>query len=113
LVTDAIPTRGNLRLLTRVRFRDEDGTNREFFAHIIELGPRSGRIESARPLAIGSELSLQIVFPGQRKYQDRHVLLNYVVRKAHDEPNLLYDLEATRNDPEPRERLALFLNRNG
>ena len=38
---------------TRVRFRDADGEEREFFASIVELGPRSGRIESAQPLEKG------------------------------------------------------------
>ena len=96
--TEADPTRTDLHLLTRVRFRDADGEEREFFASILELGPRSGRIESARPLETGCQLRLQVVFPRQRQYANRQVQLNYVVRGPHDEPNLLYDLDATEMD---------------
>jgi len=106
------PIRTDLRLLTRVHFRDAEGENRECFASIIELGPRTGRIESARPLEKGCRLRLQVVFPGQREYPNRHVQLHYVVRGAHDEENLLYDLDAAEMDRETRERLSLFLNRD-
>lgn len=109
--TEPDPTRINLRLLTRVRFRDADGVSRECFASILELGPRTGRIESARSLETGCELCLQVVFPGQRQYPNRTVQLNYVVRAARDEQNLQYDLEATEMDCETRERLALYLRR--
>ena len=102
------PTRTDLRLLTRVQFRDAERGERECFASIIELGPRSGRIESARPLEKGDRRDpRRSVFPGQRQYANRHVQLNYVVRGPHDEPNLHYDLEATEMDGESRERLAL------
>jgi len=106
------PTLTDLRLLTRVQFRDATTGQRECFASIIELGPRSARIESARPLEKGCRVTLQLVFPGQRQYASRHVLLNYVVCGAHDEENLHYDPEATEMGGESRERLALFLNRN-
>ena len=105
------PTRTELRLLTRVFFCDADGAERECFASILQLGPRTGRIESARPLETGDQVRLQVVFPGQRQYANRHVNLSYVVSGPHDEPNLHYDLEATEMDGETRERLALFLNR--
>jgi hypothetical protein len=108
---EAAPTRTELRLLTRVHFRDAEGESRECFASILELGPQSGRIESARPLETGCELRLQVVFPGQRQYANRHVELSYVVRRAHDEPNLHYDLDAINMDGETRERLALYLRR--
>jgi hypothetical protein len=39
------------------------------------------------------------------------VLLNYVVRRPHDEPNLHYDLDSTERDGEALERLALYLQR--
>jgi hypothetical protein len=105
------PTRTGLHLLTRVRFRDADGEERKFFASIIELGPRRGRIQSGQPLERGCHVQLQLVFPHQRQYANRLVLLNYVVRGPHDEPNLLYDLDATEMDRETRERLSLYLRR--
>ena len=108
---EADPTRTDLHLLTRVRFRDADGEEREFFASIIELGPCSGRIQSGQPLATGCPVQLQLVFPYQRQYAKRQVQLNYVVRGPHDEPNLLYDLDATEMDRETRERLSLYLRR--
>jgi hypothetical protein len=110
---DSPPTRTNLRMLTRVRFREADGKDRECFASIIELGWRSARIESARALDKGCRVTLVVVFPGQRQYANRHVLLNYLVSGTHDEMNLHYDLEAIEMDAESRERLAHYLNRNG
>ena len=106
---EASPTRTELRLLTRVHFRDAEGESRECFASILELGPQTGRIESARPLETGCAVRLQVVFPGQRQYENRHVELCYVVRGPHDEPNLHYDLDATVMDGETRERLSLYL----
>ena len=106
------PIRTDLRLLTRVQFRDASGAIRECLASIIELGPRTGRIESARPLEKGCRVTLHVVFPGQREYANRHVQLSYVVRGPHDEPNLLYDLDAIEMDRETRERLSLYLRRN-
>ena len=79
---------------------------------IVELGPRTGRIESARPLEKGCRLELRVVFPGQREYAKRHVRLHYVVREAYDEENLRYELDAIEMDPEARERLAAFLCRD-
>ena len=108
---EPLPTRSDLRLLARVHYRDGSGDVCECFASILELGPRGGRIESARPLERGSQLKLQVVFPGQRGYASRHVHLNYVVRGPHDEPNLHYDLDATEADDEALERLALYLQR--
>ena len=108
---EAAPTRTDLHLLTRVRLRNADGEEREFFASLIELGPNSGRIESGQPLETGCHLELQLVFPHQRQYANRQVRLNYVVRGPHDEPNLLYDLDATEMDRETRERLSLYLRR--
>ena len=108
---EADPTRTDLRLLTRVRLRSADGEDREFFASIIELGPRRGRIQSGQPLETGCHVQLQLVFPYQRHYAKRQVQLNYVVRGPHDEPNLLYDLDATEMDRETRERLSLYLRR--
>ena len=105
------PVRTELRLLTRVQFRDAEGQDRECLASIVELGPRGGRIESARPLEKGCHLELRVVFPGQREYASRHVKLNYVVRRAYDEENLRYDLDALEMDEEARERLAIFLCR--
>jgi hypothetical protein len=103
--------RTDLHLLARVRFRNADGEEREFFASIIELGPRSGRIESGRALEKGSPIQLHVVFPRQREYANRHVQLNYVVRGPHDEPNLIYDIDATEMDRETRERLSRYLRR--
>jgi hypothetical protein len=109
---DTAPTRTDLRLLTRVQVRDAEQGQRECFASIIELGPRRARIESARPLEKGSSVTLQVVFPGQREYANRHVQLHYRVSGTRDEMNLHYDLAAIEMDGESRERLALFLNRN-
>jgi hypothetical protein len=109
--TEVDPTRTGLHLLTRVRLRDGAGEEGEFFASIVELGPDRGRIESGRPLEPGCHLELQVVFPRQRQFAKRNVRLNYVVRGAHDEPNLLYDLDATEMDREARERLSLYLRR--
>ena len=106
------PTRTDLRLLTRVHFRDATTGQRECFASIIEMGPRTARIESARELEKGSRVTLHVVFPGQRQYASRHVQLHYLVCGTHDEDNLHYDLEAIEMAGEARERLALFLNRN-
>jgi hypothetical protein len=105
------PTLTDLRLLTRVHFRDGNAGQRECFASIVELGPRTARIESARALEKGSRVTLQVVFPGQRQYASRHVQLHYLVCGAFDELNLQYDLEAIEMNGESRERLALFLNR--
>jgi hypothetical protein len=110
--TESAPTRTDLRVLTRVHFRDGAAGARECFASIIELGPRTARIESARPLEKGCRVTLQVVFPGQRQYANRHVQLHYVVCGAYDEENLHYDLEAIELDGEARERLTLFLNRS-
>ena len=109
--TDKPPTRTDLRVLTRVRFRLADGTERECFASIIELSPRTARIESARPFEKGCRVTLQVVFPGQRQYASRHVQLHYIVSATSDEMNLHYDLEAIEMNAESRERLAHFLNR--
>jgi len=108
---DTPPTLTDLRVLTRVRFREPDGTQRECFASITELSARTARIESARPLAKGCRVTLQVVFPGQRQYASRHVQLHYLVSGAHDESNLQYDLDVVEMDGESRERLDLFLNR--
>jgi hypothetical protein len=108
---ERLPTRSDLRLLARVHYRDGAGDDCECFASILELGPRGGRIESARPLESGWPLRLQVVFPGQRGYTTRQVQLNYVVRGPHDEPNLHYDLDSTEADAEALERLALYLRR--
>ena len=110
--TEPSTTRTNLRLLTRVHFRDAQGADRECFANIIELGLHTGRIEAARPLDKGCRVTLQVVFPGQRQYENRHVKLHYLVCGAYDDENLQYDLEAIEMESESRERLALFLNRD-
>ena len=112
VVTETPPTRTDLRLLTRVQFRDANTGQRECFASITLLGPRNARIESARPLEKGCRVTLLVVFPGQRQYASRHVQLHYIVCGAHDEDNLHYDLEAIEMDGEARERIAHFLNRN-
>jgi hypothetical protein len=112
LEIESPPTLTDLRLLTRVHFRNGNaGRQRECFASIVELGPRTARIESARALEKGSRVTLQVVFPGQRQYASRHVQLHYIVCGAFDELNLHYDLEAIEMNGESRERLALFLNR--
>jgi hypothetical protein len=108
---DRTPTRTDLQLLTRVRFRDAMGEERECFGNILELGPRMARLESGRPLESGSHLVVQVVFPGQRGYARSQVHLNFIVRGAHDEANLQYDLETTVLDKESHERLALYLSR--
>ena len=108
---EADPIRTDLHLLARVRFRNADGEEREFFASIIELGPRTGRIESGRVLEKGCPIQLHVVFPRQREFANRHVQLNYVVRGPHDEPNLIYDIDATEMDRETRERLSRYLRR--
>ena len=112
MVTETPPTRTDLRLLTRVQFRDANTGQRECFASITLLGPRSARIESARELEKGCRVTLHVVFPGQRQYASRHAQLQYIVCGAHDEDNLHYDLEAIDMDGEARERIALFLNRS-
>lgn len=106
------PTRTDLRLLARVRFRGADGEDRECFGNILELGPSSMRIETGRPLKAGRHLSIQVVFPGQREFGSPQVLLHYVVRKTHDESTLEYDLEMTVLEKEAHERLSLFLQRD-
>jgi hypothetical protein len=108
---EADPIRTELHLLTRVRCRDANGEDREFFASIIALGPRSARIESGRSLEKGSAVELHLVFPRQREYASRQVRLSYVVRGPHDEPNLVYDLDAAAMDDEARERLSRYLRR--
>jgi hypothetical protein len=105
------PTRTHLQLLSRVRFRDATGEERECFGNILELGPRMALLESGRPLANGSHLVVQVVFPGQRGYARSQVPLNFIVRGAHDEANLQYSLEATVLEKESHERLALYLSR--
>lgn len=111
LEIDSPPTRHDLRVLARVRFPDPLGKERECFASITDLGPRSARVESARPLEKGWRVTLQVVFPGQRQYANRYVFLHYLVAGTHDEQNLHYDLEAIEMDGESRERLTHFLNR--
>jgi hypothetical protein len=49
------------------------------------------------------------VFPRQRQYANHHVRLHYVVRRACDAANLLYDIDAAEMDRETRERLSLYL----
>ena len=109
--SEAIPTRSDLQLLSRVQYRDSDGVARECFGNVLELGPRSMRLEAGRPLEHGSHVRIQVVFPGQRQYARPQVSLRYVVRQAHDEPSLHYDLEMTVIDKESHERLCLYLQR--
>lgn len=109
--SEVLPTRTDLQLLTRVRFRDATGEDRECFGNLLELGPRLARLESGRTLEAGCHIVLQVVFPGQRHYPRSHVALNYIVRDSHDEANLLYDLETTVLEKESHERLALYLRR--
>jgi hypothetical protein len=106
-----LPTRTDLQLLSRVHFRGAKGEERECFGNILELGPNAARLESGRPLESGSHVVIQVVFPGQRDYSRSQVALNYIVRGAHDEANLLYDLETTVLEKESHERLALYLLR--
>ena len=81
------PTRTDLHLLTRVRFSDADGEDREFFASILELGPRSGRIESGRPLETGCQLSSR--WCSRARGSTRNASATELRRaRAHDEPNL-------------------------
>lgn len=108
---EADPIRTGLSLLARVRCRGADGEECAFFASITEIGPRGGRIESARPLEKGCPIQLHVVFPRQREYANRHVQLNYVVLGPHDESNLIYDLAAAEMDGETRERLSRYLRR--
>lgn len=105
------PTRTDLRLLARVKPRGADGENRECFGNILELGPRSMRLEAGQPLTPGRHLSIQTVFPGQRQFGNPHVVLHYVVRKALDEASMEYDLALTVVDKEAHERLLLFLEK--
>src|SRR5262249_10874960 len=58
---EADPIRTDLHLLARVRFRNAKGEDCECFASIVELGPRTGRIESGQPLEKGSPVKLQLV----------------------------------------------------
>ncbi len=109
--SESLPVRRDLQLLTRVHFRDALGESRECFGNILELGPRTLRLESGRPLEPGCHLLLQVVFPGQRHYPRSMVPLHYIVRGAHDESNLHYDLEATVMEKESHERLSLYLSR--
>ena len=108
---EADPIRTDLNLLARARCRGTGGEEREFFANIVELGPRTGRIESGRPLEKGSPIRLNVVFPRQREYARRDVQLHYVVGGPHDEPNLIYDIHAAEMDDETRERLSRYLRR--
>ena|SRR5688500_19209547 len=108
---EADPIRTDLHLLARVRCRDADGEQHEFFASIVELGPRGGRIDSGRPLEKGCAIQLHVVFPRQREYASRQVQLNYIVRGPHDESNLIYDLDAGEMDRETRERISRYLRR--
>jgi hypothetical protein len=107
--TDQTPTKTGLQLLARVQFRGADGDSRECFGNIMQLGPRTMRLESGRPLMAGRHLLVQVVFPGQRHYPRPHVPLHYVVRAAHDEANLHYDLEVTVLDKESYDRLLEYL----
>ena len=108
---EALPTRTDLQLLSRVHFRDADGVARECFGNVVELGPRSMRLEAGRPLEPGCQVRVQVVFPGQRQYARPHVQLRYVVRKELDESSLHYDLELTVLEKESHERLCLYLQR--
>lgn len=105
------PVRRDLDLLARVKYRDADGGPRECFGNIIELGGRALRLESSRELAAGALLVLHVVFPGQRRYEKPVVQIPCAVRKAHDHPNLHYDLAITVLEPEAHERLRLYLDR--
>ena len=102
------PIRTNLQLLARVQSRESDGLDRECFGNIIELGERALRLEAARPLVPGTHVVLRVVFPRQRHYGNPQVPLHCVVRKAHDEPNLHYDLDVTVLDKESHVRLLLY-----
>lgn len=106
-------TRTDLELLARAKFNDAEGGARECFVNIIELGPRALRVEAARPLEIGLQVVLDVVFPGQRHHGRALVPLQGVVRKIHDEPNLHYDVELTVLEKESHERLLEYLKRSG
>ena len=110
--SEAVPTRTDLQLLSRVQYRDADGVARECFGNVLELGPRSMRLEAGRALETGCHVRVQVVFPGQRRYPRPHVSLRYVVRKVHDEACLHYDLELGVLDKESHERLCLYLRRD-
>ena len=108
---EAVPTRTDLQLLSRVHYRDADGVARECFGNVLELGPRRMRLEAGRPLEPGLQVRVQVVFPGQREYARPHVQLRYVVRDEHDETAMHYDLELTVLEKESHERLFRYLTR--
>lgn len=109
--TQAPATCTDLELLARAKFNDAAGAARESFVNIIELGPRALRVEAARPLEIGLQVVLEVVFPGQRHHARSVVPLHGIVRKVHDEPNLHYDVELTVLEKESHERLVEYLKR--
>jgi len=94
-----------------VKFTDAEGRSQECFGNIVELGSRALRLEAARALEVGQHVTLHVVFPGQRHHSNPVVRLHAVVRKAHDEPNLHYDVAIAVLEAEAHERLLLYLTR--
>jgi hypothetical protein len=106
------PTRSNLELLCRVKRAEPTAASRHgSFGNIIELGSESLLLEASREYAVGDDIVIEVVFPGQKRRGDPVSLLHCVVRKVNDEPDLHYTVDIQRTGEIARERLDDYLNR--
>ena len=106
--------RRNIDLLAAIR---ESGTNGKqspkSFGNIIELGAQALILETKRALQVGASITVDVVFPGQRRGEDPFAHLYCKVRKVHDESKLQYELTIVDLDAHTRDRLNIYLAQGG
>jgi hypothetical protein len=83
------------------------------FGNIIELGARALILETKHELAVGTSLTVNVVFPGQQRGDDPFAHLRCKVRKTHDDLKLHYDLMIVDLDARTRDRLNIYLAQSG
>jgi len=106
--------RRNIDLLATIQESGTTGTKSpKSFGNIIELGARVLILETKRGLQVGASLTVDVVFPGQRRGDDPSAHLHCKVRKVHDDSRLQYELMIVDLDARTRDRLNLYLAQGG
>ena len=106
---ERLPVRGNIDLLATIEVCEPGGKNPTSFGNIIELGSQALIIETNHEFALGTSLTVKVVFPGQPRGDDPFARLHCSVRKVKDDPKLHYDLTIVEMDDCTRERLDIYL----
>jgi hypothetical protein len=105
-----LPVRREIDLLATIKEAERgDAFLTKSFGNIIELGGRGLILESSRELPVGTQLTVDVVFPGQPRGDDPFAHLECVIRKIHDGSNLQYDLEIVEMSERTRQRLETYL----